>query len=275
MASPCEVLIESSDGQLADKITDIVATEAWRIEQKFSRYRHDNLLYQIHHAKGKTIEVDEELAHLLNFSQQCYQLSDGLFDITSGVLRRIWIFDGSDNIPSRKQAKVLLKLIGWDKVSWQPPYIRLPEGMQIDLGGIGKEYAVDKAAMLASKETDKPILVNFGGDIFATKAPLSREAWQVGVESIGGSDKTGLIQIKAGGIATSGNAKRYLERDGKRYSHVLNPNTGWPVSHAPKSVTVAAPSCIEAGFLSTMAMLKGKQAESFLQAQGVLFWIQD
>jgi len=275
MASPCEVLIEADDAQLASRITDLVANEAWRIEQKFSRYRDDNILYQIHNAKGKTVEIDEELSYLLNFSQQCFQLSDGLFDITSGVLRRIWTFDGSDKIPTRKQAKTLLNNIGWDKVSWKPPYLTLPEGMEIDLGGIGKEYAVDKAALLAAAITDKPVLINFGGDLFATKPPLTRKAWQVGVESIGGSDKTGLIQIAAGGIATSGDAQRYLERDGKRYSHVLNPKTGWSVAHAPRSVTVAAPRCIEAGFLSTMAMLKGKEAKSFLQAQDVLFWIQE
>jgi len=275
MASPCEVLIEADDAQLASQVTEVVANEAWRIEQKFSRYRDDNILYQIHKANGKPVEVDEELSHLLNFSQQCFQLSNGLFDITSGVLRRIWKFDGSDKIPTRKQAKALLKNIGWDKVIWDQPFFTLPDGMEIDLGGIGKEYAVDKAALLAAEKTDKPVLINFGGDLFATKPPLSRKAWQVGVESIGGSDKTGLIQIEAGGIATSGDAQRYLERDGKRYSHVLNPKTAWSVSHAPKSVTVAAPRCIEAGFLSTMAMLKGKDAKSFLQAQDVLFWIQE
>lgn len=274
MASPCEVLIETDDSRLASDITAIVAGEAWRIEQKFSRYRKDNILYKIHHANGKKIKVDEEFSLLLNFSQQCYELSDGLFDITSGVLRRIWTFDGSDKIPTDKQCKALLKQIGWYKVNWQPPYITLPGGMEIDLGGIGKEYAVDKAGQLAASATDCPVLINFGGDLFATKPPHSRESWQVGIESIGGSDKSALINISTGGIATSGDANRYLERNGRRYSHVLNPKTARSVTNAPSSVTVASPSCIEAGFLSTLAMLQGKEAESFLQAQGVLFWIQ-
>ena len=275
MASPCEVLIETDDSQLASEITAIVAGEAWRIEQKFSRYRKDNILYKIHHANGKKIKVDEELSLLLNFSQQCYELSDGLFDITSGVLRRIWTFDGSDNIPTDKQCKALLKKIGWYKVNWQPPYITLPSGMEIDLGGVGKEYAVDKAGQLAASATDLPVLINFGGDLFATKHPLSRESWQVGIESIGGTDKSAIINITSGGIATSGDANRYLERNGKRYSHVLNPKTARSVTDSPRSVTVASPNCIEAGFLSTLAMLQGKEAESFLQAQGVLFWIQE
>jgi thiamine biosynthesis lipoprotein len=275
MASPCEVLIETDDAKLASEITKIAASEAWRIEQKFSRYRDDNILYQIHHAEGKRVEVDEELSLLLDFAQQCYQLSNGLFDISSGVLRRIWTFDCSDNVPTHKQSKALLKSIGWQKITWQPPFITVPKGMEIDLGGLGKEYAVDKAGKLAAEATDEPVLINFGGDLFATQPPHSRDAWHVGIETIGGSNKTGLIKIKSGGVATSGDEKRYLERDGKRYSHVLNPKTGRSIANAPKSVTVASPTCIEAGFLSTLAMLHGKEARSFLKAQDVLFWIQE
>ena len=275
MASPCEVLIETDDEQLASEVTKVVADEAWRIEQKFSRYRDDNILYQIHHAKGKKVAVDEELSLLLDFSQQCYQLSDGLFDISSGILRRIWTFDGGNKVPTHKQSKALLKHIGWHKVTWQAPYITLPKDMEIDLGGLGKEYAVDKAGKLATDITSQPVLVNFGGDLFATKAPLSRDSWQVGIETASGSNKTGIIHLKSGGIATSGDEKRYLKRNGKRYSHVLNPKTGRSVSNAPKSITVAAPTCIEAGFLSTLAMLHGKEAGNFLQAQGVLHWVQD
>ena len=275
MASPCEVLIETEDAQLASMVTEIAATEAWRIEQKFSRYRDDNMLFQIHHAEGEQIKVDEEFTLLLNFAQQCYQLSEGLFDITSGVLRRIWTFDGSDNIPTHRQSKALLKYIGWQKITWEPPFITVPKGMEIDLGGLGKEYAVDKAGKLVTETTEQPVLINFGGDLLATRPPLSRDAWHVGIESIGGSNKTGLIKIKSGGVATSGDEKRYLERSGQRYSHVLNPKTARSVSNAPRSVTVAAPNCIEAGFLSTLAMLQGKQAKSFLQAQNVLFWIQE
>ena len=275
MASPCEVLIETDDAKLASEITEIAASESWRIEQKFSRYRDDNILYQIHHAEGKKVEVDEELSLLLDFAQQCYQLSNGLFDISSGVLRRIWTFDCSDNVPTHKQSKALLKDIGWRKITWQSPFITVPRGMEIDLGGLGKEYAVDRAGKLAAEATDQPVLINFGGDLFATRPPHSRDAWHVGIETIGGSNKTGLIKIKSGGVATSGDEKRYLERDGKRYSHVLNPKTGRSITNAPKSVTVASPTCIEAGFLSTLAMLHGKEARSFLKAQDVLFWIQE
>ena len=274
MASLCEVLIETSDSELAAEIGNIVAKEAIRVERAFSRYRNDNLIFQINNSQGSSVHIDKELADLLQFADNCFNLSNGMFDITSGVLRKVWRFDGSDNIPSRKQAKALLPLIGWDKVEWNREKITLPKGMEIDLGGVGKEYAVDRAAMLVQEVSSIPVLINFGGDLFSTKAPSYNDAWQVGVEAIGGAKENALIQLKHGGLATSGDARRFLLKNGLRYSHVLNPKTAWPVSNAPSSVTVAAPRCIDAGFLSTMAMLQGKNANGFLEAQDLLFWIQ-
>ena len=273
MASPCEVLIDTQDKVLAHKVSALVASEAWRIERKFSRYREDNLLYKINHSNGQPVVVDSEMARLLDFADNTYQLSNGAFDISSGVLRKIWKFDGSDNIPSRKAAKQLLDKIGWNKITWCSPTITLPVGMEIDLGGLGKEYAVDRAAALASVATDAPLLINFGGDLFANKPPHNKVHWSVGVDRINGQ-ASAIVQLKQGGLASSGNANRFLLRKGVRFSHVLNPRTGWPVMDAPSSVTIAANSCIEAGIIATLAMLRGKNAEKFLAAQQVLNWVQ-
>jgi thiamine biosynthesis lipoprotein len=274
MASPCEVLVDTENKAEIRAIVECVAAEAARIEQCFSRYRDDNLIYRINNSQGHRVEVDDELARLFDFSAQCYLLSDGLFDITSGVLRRIWQFDGSNRLPTRKQAKALLPLVGWNKVTWKSPYITLQQGMEIDLGGIGKEYAVDSAAKLVRERWSTPVLINFGGDLYATDKPAGRQYWQVGVESLGGGEANAIIQLQRGGLATSGDARRFLERDGVRYSHVLNPRTGWPVRNALHAVTVAAGNCIDAGFLSTMALLKGKNGKAFLDAQNVKYWIQ-
>jgi FAD:protein FMN transferase len=94
MASTCEVLLPSMDHETALTIGAIAAEEALRIERKFSRYRDDSVTTWIHEHRDATIELDEETASLMNFASQCYDLSDGLFDITSGVLRRAWRFDG-------------------------------------------------------------------------------------------------------------------------------------------------------------------------------------
>ncbi|MFK7732572.1 MAG: FAD:protein FMN transferase [Pseudomonadales bacterium] len=273
MASDCEVLIDSDDRDAAQKITEIVAAEAWRIEQKFSRYRDDSVLHRINTAEGQSIEVDIETAKLLDFGAAAFALSEGKFDVSSGVMRTLWRFDGSDRVPELIESQALLSLMGWQKVQWQPPMLRLPLGMQIDFGGIGKEYAVDSATALAREYLDAAILVNFGGDICATQPPRGKTHWLVGVDQLA-ENQAVMVQLKAGGLATSGDSKQFLLKDGVRYPHVLDPTTAWPVLQAPNSVTVAADSCVEAGLLATLAMLEGADAEDFLQAQDVTHWVQ-
>lgn len=276
MAGPCEVIIETSDRALVEQVTQTVANEAWRIESTFSRYRTDNIIYQINHANGRVIEVNEETARLLDFADLCFQMSNGMFDITSGILGKIWKFNGSSNVPSQAEINQLLPQIGWDKVSWVNPRLQMPKGMALDFGGIGKEYAVDSAAKLAVSITDLPVLINFGGDIVATAPPVNRQHWLIGIEplALGQNNIPPQVALKHGGVATSGDSKRYLLHKDKVLSHVLNPKTGWPVENAPASVTVLAQNCTQAGILSTLAMLQGQDAEAFLDSQEVEYWIQ-
>ena len=282
MASPCEVLMDVDDERLAAALLRQAADEAARIEAKFSRYRDDGIIHAIHAAAGNPVKVDEETARLLDYADHCYRISDGLFDVTSGVLRRAWRFDGSDRIPSQRQIAALLPLIGWDKVRWKNPEITLPADMEIDLGGIGKEYAADRTALLLHKTlyntlyntlrergVQAGLLVNFGGDISVTGPLRNGAGWTIGVE--GG---TTTFQLALGGVATSGDTRRFLEKDGVRYGHILDPRTGWPVEGAPSTVTVVANTCTDAGILSTLALLHGAEAEAFLRAQNVRFWCQ-
>lgn len=118
MASPCELLLDGGDQRLAQRLGARVAQEAWRIEQKFSRYRDDNIVANINQASGRPINVDRETARLLDYAAQCWRLSDGRFDLTAGILRRVWTFDGSDNIPDDRAVEALLPLIGWEKLAW-------------------------------------------------------------------------------------------------------------------------------------------------------------
>lgn len=280
MACPCEILLEnnsqnSNDTQAIQTITEIAFHEARRIEQKFSRYRDDNIIYKINNANGHEVTVDEETALMLDFANQCYDLSNGNFDVTSGILRQAWKFDGSDNIPNQQTIDSLKSKIGWSKVYWRKPVIRLPAGMEIDLGGIGKEYAVDSTVKLIQQHTSSSFLVNFGGDIACPYPQSNNIPWTIGVDDPEqtGNNSIGKIELFQGGLATSGDARRYLLKDGVRYSHILNPHTGYPVPDAPRSVTVIANTCIEAGMLSTFAMLEGRNAVEFLKDQEVQFWV--
>jgi len=276
MASPCEVLVDTDDETEAARVGRAAQEEALRIEHKFSRYRSDNIVYAINHSAGEPVEVDDELAALLNYAQTLYEASNGLFDITSGILRRVWKFDGSDRVPSQEAVREILPLVGWHKVTWNAPRFRLPDGMEIDLGGIGKEYAVDRAAALIAAASAHSYLVNFGGDLFASGLRSGARPWSVGIDD---PDQTGeaalyRVEISRTGLATSGDARRFLRWKGKRLGHILDPRTGWPVEHGPRSVTVAAPSCLEAGTLSTLAYLQGPRASEFLAEQGVTHWVR-
>lgn len=275
MASPCTVLVDTDDGAEAEGLLQIAEAEARRIEQKFSRYRRGNLVDRINHSDGRPIEVDDETALLIDFAVTCYENSDGLFDITSGVLRRIWTFDGGNRVPSHSAVRECLRHVGWWRVTWEKPALRLPAGMEIDFGGIGKEYAVDRAAALIGASTRCSYLVNFGGDLYAARRRRGDRTWGVGVDDPARTGESALyrLDIATGGVATSGDARRYVRWRGKRLGHILNPKTGWPVIGAPRSVTVISRTCIEAGTLSTLAYLQGPEARAFLEAEGVQFWI--
>jgi len=277
MASPCEILVQSTDIGLANKLANEICTEVWRIEDKYNRYDNNSVCSKINEKAGHRVAIDEETFLLLNFAEQCYQLSEGLFDISSGCLRKVWTFDCTNNIPSEAEVNQVLKSVGWRKIQFDRQFITLAKNMEIDFGGIGKEYAVDRSILLAKQITNVPVLVNLGGDLAVTESRHNNMPWQVAIEhpDIERADKTTadmIVSLHSGALATSGDSRRYLKKDGQHYGHVLNAKTGWPISHAPRSITVVAPQCIQAGILATMALLQGKQAEQFLADQDVKYW---
>jgi thiamine biosynthesis lipoprotein len=274
MASPCEVLVEGGNRRLTRRLTAVAATEVHRIEAKFSRYRGDSVLARLHAGGGAPVAVDSETADLLDFAARCHQISDGAFDATSGVLRRAWRFDGSDRVPSAEQVEALLPLVGWHRVLWQRPLFTLPAGMELDFGGFGKEYAADRAALLLQQAApDVACLVNLGGDLVLSRPRQDGQPWVVGVDDPAAARTEQILEVRQGAICTSGDARRFLLKEGIRYGHILDPRTGWPVTSAPRLVTVAGRNCTEAGLLSTLAMLSGAGAEAFLEAQQVPHWV--
>lgn len=284
MASPCEVLIDTVDPAAAAAALRIAEEEARRVESKFSRYLPDNIVYRINHASGEAVEVDDETAGLIDYAAACHAMSGGLFDITSGALRRVWTFDGGTGVPTEEALQRALQDVGWSRVTWDRGeggagrgrhVLTMPSRMEIDLGGIGKEYAVDRATALVAAEIDDPFLVNFGGDLRASAPRRDGRPWVVGIDDPRRPGEAAVYRIEfaAGALATSGDARRFVLHRGKRLGHILNPRTGWPVENAPRSVTVLTLTCLEAGTLSTLAYLQGEGAEAFLRQQGVQFWI--
>ncbi|HLQ66782.1 MAG TPA: FAD:protein FMN transferase [Candidatus Limnocylindrales bacterium] len=275
MASPCEVLVDTDDRDEAVSLASTAAAEARRIEEKFSRYRAGTVVDRINRSEGRPLAVDSETAGLLDYAAACHEESAGLFDITSGALRRVWTFDGGDRVPDDRAVRDVLRHVGWHRVLWDGTTLLLPAGMEIDLGGIGKEYAVDRAAALLADQSDRAVLVNFGGDLFASGPRRGGRPWIVGVDDPERTGEAALykVELSGGALATTGDSRRFVVHRGRRLGHILDPRTGWPVADPPRSVTVVAGTCLEAGTLSTLAYLHGPGAENFLRAHGVQYRI--
>jgi thiamine biosynthesis lipoprotein len=244
---------------------------------KYSRYRADSIVSRINAAAGgdEPVEVDAETASLLDFADKLHAFSDGLFDITSGVLRRVWDFRAG-RVPDEAALQALLPLIGWSQVSWHRQRIRLPRaGMELDFGGFGKEYAADRAMAILAGAGLRHGFVNLGGDIRVLGPRADGSAWRFGIQHPRQSEGTiASVDMGEGALASSGDYERFFELGGRRYCHILDPRTGWPVS-SWASVSVTAPACVAAGALSTIAMLKGPQALEFLATQGATYLAVD
>ena len=261
MGSPCELRIYADAENFAAQVSIEVSAEIQRLEKKYSRYLEDSVTTKINNSAGgeSGIEVDAETALLLNYAQVAYEQSEGLFDITSGILRKAWDFR-SQKLPEQSAIQALLPLIGWDKLEWVPPQLHLPSaGMELDFGGYVKEYAVDVAVEVCRVAGVQGGLVNLGGDIGIIGPHPNGKPWKVGVRHPRNpSMPMSFVMLSKGGLASSGDYERFMIIDDVRYAHILSPQTGWPVCSLA-SASVCAEQCVVAGTSSTIAMLKGEQ----------------
>ncbi len=255
MAGPCELRFYLD--QQASQAAQAAEQEVLRIQDKYSRYRDDSVTAQINaSAGGAALSLDDETAALLEFADTAYQQSDGLFDISAGILRQAWDFR-SATLPDAATLAGLLDLIGWSKIEWQKPLLRLPtSGMQIDLGGFGKEYAADCAAARLQQCGVRHGLVDLAGDIRILGPHPDGQAWQIGIQHPRQAGAIAQLPLHRGAIASSGDYQRSFILAGQRYHHILDPRSGWP-SRGLASVSVIADDCIIAGMASTTAMLMG------------------
>lgn len=272
MASTCEVVIADNDEQaMFAKAQDAIA-EVRRIEVKYSRYRPDSIVSRINaQAGGDAIACDEETVALFDYAQALYQASDGLFDITAGILRQAWEFK-SQRLPAENEVQALCQRIGWHKVERADNKLRLPlAGMEIDFGGFGKEYAADRAASVLQTAGVTHGYVNMGGDIRVLGPKPDGQAWIMGIQDPRQPDKIiASIPLTTGALATSGDYEKYMEVAGQRYCHILNPQTGMPVRQW-RSISVLAPVTALAGSCTTIGMLKEAKALAYLQQTGLRF----
>ena len=271
MGSPCQLRWAprqpAEDMRLAQQVQARVA----ELEARYSRYQEDSLCSRINRSagSGSWVDLDPESSGLLDYAQTAWEQSEGLFDITSGVLRRAWDFR-SGQLPDAEAVQVLLPLVGWEQVQRQGQKLRLPKpGMELDFGGFVKEYTVDVCVALCRAAGLETGLVDLGGDIGLIGPHADGSAWKVGIRHPRQPEKAILrVDLRWGALASSGDYERFMEIDGQRYCHILNPRNGWPVQGLA-GVSVIADRCLLAGTASTIALLKQGDAVDWLDALGL------
>jgi thiamine biosynthesis lipoprotein len=267
MGTMCEIQLFAASQDQGRELAERAIADVQRLEARYSRYRDDSELSAINRvaAAGGSIEVDAETAALLDYADTCHRQSDGLFDISSGLLRQAWRF-GSGQLPDAAQVEALRTRIGWQRVRWQSPRLAFTTpGMELDFGGIVKEYAVDRAAALLAQAGVRHGLINLGGDLRIVGPQPDGAAWRIGIRHPRDAEATlATLELQGGALASSGDYERCIVVDGVRYGHILNPHTGWPV-RTLAAVSVLAPHCVVAGSAATIAMLKEADGPAWLQ----------
>ena len=271
MGSRCEVRLYARDEASASACAQAAIADVRRLDAKYSRYRADSITAEINRAAaaGGAIDVDTETATLLDYAATCFEQSDGLFDITSGVLREAWSSD-RNTLPEPVLLEALLARVGWSKLRWQRPRLAFGvPGMEIDVGGVVKEYAADRAATLCTKAGFRHGLVDLGGDIKIVGPHPDGTPWVVGIQHPRDPDAVmATIDLVRGSVASSGDYERFVEIDGRCYSHILSPRTGMPVQGLA-AVSVVAEECVVAGSATTIAMLMEESGPAWLEEVGL------
>jgi thiamine biosynthesis lipoprotein len=233
-----------------------------RFEARYSRFLPESIVGQINAGSGggDWLEIDEEADRLLSMCAEMHCLTRGVFDAAALPLLRIWDWKANPpRIPSESEILGALEICGWGKVQRRPRGIRLPlAGMGIDLGGIGKEFAVDQLVAMARAFGISDVMIDIGQDIRVSGHPPAKDAWYIGLEE---PERPGecwtALRLTDQAVATSGDYFRSFKIGGRRYGHILDPRSGLPVSNICQAVSVIAPDCVMAGILSTAAFILG------------------
>ena len=276
MGGPARLVINAAPGQKLnlDNVAKQVRTLLEALEARYSRYRVDSIVSVINQRAGSGVftELDPETEALLGLADRLWDASEGLFDITSGPLRHAWDFraDGSAD-PTRIESA--LSLVGWENIEWRESGLRLPTpGMEIDLGGLAKEYAADGAISLMRNLKVTSALIELAGDVATIGDNNDATPWRVGIQDPEKSGSLCTLQLSNAAIATSGNYARVIDYQRRRYGHLLNPKTGWPVE-GPSSVSVLDSHCLTAGAVATVACLHSEESAGTWLEHAALPWL--
>ena len=234
-----------------------------RFEAKYSRFLPDSLISKINAAAGKSwVPLDEEASRILDIADEIFERTEGILDATMLPLLRIWNWKAvHECLPDKAMIEKAMALTGWKRVERRPGAVFLPDaGMGLDLGGFGKELAVDAIVEIARQFGIRDLLVDLGRDVFAMGGNGAHSFWHVGIEDgMRPGSCWGGLAVSNRAVSASGNYARQFTHQGVRYGHILDPRTGWPVRNEMHAVVVVAPTSLEAGLCSTATFVLGSE----------------
>lgn len=262
MGSVFEISLVGTDSASLAYQIQLVIDEIERIENLISEWRPNTQISEVNRNAGiRPVKVDREVFELTRRAISYSILSDGAFDISVAALDKIWRFDGNmDALPSDAAVQNSVTKVGFEKIeldSIASTIFLKQSGMKIGFGSIGKAYAADRGRHILQEMGVKGGLINASGDIALWGKPPEKKSWSIGISDPEKPYKiTRKLRMKEGAVATSGNYKKYVMFNGVRYSHIINPRTGYPATELA-SVTVIGPMAEFANALSTSVMVLG------------------
>jgi len=265
MGSRWDITIVADDSGNAERYIDTVIKEVTRIEDLISDWKQETQVSQVNRNAGiAPVKVDREVLQLTQRAIQQSQLTNGAFDISFAAMERIWKFDGSmTRMPSPEAVAHAVRLVGYRNIvidtAASTIFLKL-KGMKIGFGALGEGYAADKCRELMVAKGVKAGIVNGSGDMSTWGTQPNGKRWNIGItDPFSPGDLFAIVPLRKSSVTTSGSYEKYAEIDGRRYSHIINPATGYPATGLV-SVTVFGASAETCNALSTSIMVLGRTA---------------
>ena len=263
MGTRFDITVVAKDSVQSNAYIDLAIEEITRIEKLISSWDPGSQTSEINRNAGiKPVKVDEELFTLIGRSVELSKLTDGAFDISFASMDRIWKFDGSmTEMPSEEKVKQSVAKVGYRNIILDSEnltvFLKIPE-MKIGFGAIGKGYAADRAKNLLMSKGVSAGIINASGDMNTWGKQPDGKHWKVAITNPMDKNKAfATLPINEGAVVTSGNYEKYVSFNGTRYTHIIDPRTGYP-SSGIISATVFAPKAELADALATSIFVMGK-----------------
>lgn len=272
MGGRFDITIVAKDALSAERYIDTVIYEISRIENLISDWKEDSQISEVNRNAGiRPVKVDREVFELTQRAIHFSEITDGAFDISFAAMDRIWKFDGSmTEMPSPEAIRKSVEKVGYRNIildtAASTVFLKLP-GMKIGFGALGEGYAADKCRQMMQAKGVVAGIVNASGDISAWGTQPDKKEWTIGIRNPFQAGKlVAVVPLRKGAVTTSGTYEKFVEFDGTRYSHIINPSTGYPATGLC-SVTVFGPSAEVANGFSTSLMVLGKEKGLLLLQQ--------